>query len=369
MSVYTVCYDELYVFDSKEKAKNFFGGCYYASEGAEQSRYASILIGLDYSNIVDDGVSKGCKKININVDGDDIISCELENKMETNDAIRYYQANVLPVLNVSNDYGVDFLKRTPFEYFGSDEEVDYMTSFSRFYNEILYHKLQSVETIEKSDGKYEMKINDQLVIDIRAWDNLKNVVDNVETIKEQLHLENDLIIRPCYFFNVGVTFDINDFDSAYDVWGCNGNACRSDIINGLSCENYGINFNEDMTRNYIKEYVKRGCDNTYGYMIKRNIELPKEEWEEIDEELVKNYGYDDLEDAKQNGFIPFDFAQLEDCCSYYEQPDESYLKAGPNLLLNKINVYNTKTALENNYNAVSKILKDIYDENLDDLEM
>lgn len=369
MSVYTVCYDELYVFDSKEKAKDFFGGCYYASEGAEQSRYASILIGLDYNNIADDGVSKGCKKININVDGDDIISCELENKKETNDAIKYYQANVLPVLIVANDYGVDFLKRTPFEHFDSDEETDYMTSFSKFYNDILHHKLQSVETVEKSDGKYEMKINNQLVIDIRAWDNLKNVVDNVETIKDQLHLENDLIIRPCYFFNVGVTFDINDFDSAYDVWGCNGNACRSDIINGLSCENYGINFNEDMTRNYIKEYVKRGCDNTYGYMIKRNIELPQEEWEEIDEELVKNYGYDDLGDAKQNGFIPFDLAQLEDCCSYYEQPDESYLKAGSNLLSNKINIYNTKTALENNYNAVSKILKDIYDENVDDLEM
>ena len=124
MSVYTVCYDELYVFDSKEKAKDFFGGCYYASEGAEQSRYASILIGLDYNNIADDGVSKGCKKININVDGDDIISCELENKKETNDAIKYYQANVLPVLIVANDYGVDFLKRTPFEHFDSDEETD-----------------------------------------------------------------------------------------------------------------------------------------------------------------------------------------------------------------------------------------------------
>lgn len=364
MRVYTVCYDRLYVFDSKEKAKSFFGGCYYASEGAEQNRYASILIGLDYNNIADDGVSKGCKQINVNVKDEDLVSCELEYKMSFDDAIKYYQEKILPVLKVADDYGVDFLKHIPFEQFGSDEEIDYMTSFSKFYNDILDGALQNVETIEKSDGKYEMKINDQLVIDIRAWDNLKSVVDNVETIKDQLHLNNDLINRSCYFYNVGVAFDINDFEKAYNVWNCNGNACKADIINGLSCEDYGVNFNEDATRNYIKQYVEKGCNNTYGYMVKKDIKLPKEEWEEIDEELVKNYRYNDLEDAKQNGFIPFDFPQLEDCCSYYEQPDESYLKTGHYFLLNKIKVYNTKTALEKNYNAVSKILRELYDEEI-----
>ena len=367
--IYAVCYDELYVFDTKENAKNFFAGCYYTSEGSEQSRYASVMIDLDFYDIADDRVSKGCKGININTSGQDVVKFKLENKMFPDDAIKYYQEKLLPILMVANDYEVDFLRKIPFEQFGSDEEIDYTTSFSKFYNEILGGELQSIETIEKSDGKYAMKINDHLVIDIRAWDNLNDVVDNVKTIEEELHLNNDMITRLCYFYNVGVAFDINDFDRAYNAFSYNGNACKADIINGLSCEDYGVNFNEDVTRDYIKEYVKKGCNNTYGYIVKKNIELPKDEWKEIDEVLVKNYGYDDLEDAKQNGFIPFDFEQLENSCSYYEQPDESYLKQDDVIVRNIINIYDKKTALEINYNAVSKILKDIYNENIDVLEI
>ena len=119
-----------------------------------------------------------------------------------------------------------------------------------------------------------------------------------------------------------------------------------------------------MTRDYIKQYVEEGCNNTYGYIVAKNIELPQEEWNEIDEELVKNYGYDDLEDARENGFIPFDFEQFEESCSYYEQPSESYLKTGNYFLINKINIYDQKTALEKNYNAVSKMLNELYDEKI-----
>ena len=42
--IYTVCYDTLDVFNTKEEAKKFYSECYYMSEGAEQERYASILI-------------------------------------------------------------------------------------------------------------------------------------------------------------------------------------------------------------------------------------------------------------------------------------------------------------------------------------
>lgn len=369
MNVYTVCYDELYVFDSKEKAKNYFGGCYYASEGAEQSRYASILIGLDFNNIANDGVSKGCKQININVDGDDIISCELKNKMETKNAIRYYQEKILPILELADEYGVDFSRKMPFDDFGSDEETDYMQSFSDFYKKILGNDL-CIQTVEQSDGKYQMEINDELVIDIKAWDNLKNVIDNVEIINEKLEHSNYLVTRPCYFFNVGVVFDINDFESAYDVWNCNGNACMSDIINGLSCENYGIYFNKNVARDKVVNYVKNGINNTYGYIVEKNITLPKEEWNSIDEYLVENYDFENISDAQKNGFISFDFSELiEENSSYYEQPDESYLKKDNSIIQNCIKVYDKKTALEKNYEAVSKILKDIYQENIEDLEI
>ena len=50
-NTYCVCYNRLSIFKSKELAKKFFTTCYYASEGAEQERYANILIDLQFSNI------------------------------------------------------------------------------------------------------------------------------------------------------------------------------------------------------------------------------------------------------------------------------------------------------------------------------
>lgn len=35
-----------------------------------------------------------------------------------------------------------------------------------------------------SDGKYELIINDEYLLDIRAWDSIRDVLDNVETILE-----------------------------------------------------------------------------------------------------------------------------------------------------------------------------------------
>lgn len=370
-NIYAICGNELYVFNSKEEAKYFFTSSYYLSEGSERSRYVSILVGLNYNNISKDDISTGCRNINIKENGsEDIICSSLPYKMPIKDAIDYFQMKVLPILKVANNYNVDFRRRIPFEHFGADEDSSFMASFADFYNEILNGCLQNAETIEKSDGKYEMIINDDSVIDLYAWDNLENVIDNVETIKQELNLDNkllpkNLIARKCYFFNVGVTFDINDFDRAYDVWNCNGNACKSDIINGLSCENYGVNFNKNITRDYIKQYVEKGCNNTYGYMVEKNVELSQEEWDEIDNFLIENYSYDNLDDVRKNGFIPFEFEQLEENCSYYEQPNESYLKQDNDCLMNKINIYNRETALAKNYNAVSKILNKLYDEKIE----
>lgn len=368
MNVYVVCNNKLYVFDDIYKAKIYFISLCFVSSEKQQNKYYSILNKIDHQKIADDGTSKSCKEIIIVKNN--TVKYKLNNRLSVDNGIQFYQDKIIPILDIANDYGVDFSKSTPFEDFGSDEEIDYMSSFSNFYNEILGEVLKDIKTIEKSDGKYEMKINDKLVIDIRAWDNLNDVVDNVETIKKELQLNNNLITRKVYYFSVGVTFDINDFDRAYDVWGCNGNACMSDVINGLSCEDYGTYFNKDEAKNMISNYVKNGTNNSYGYIVEKNITMPKLEWDDIDKYLVDNYNFTDSDDAKENGFIPFDFANLvEEEYPYYVQPTESYLKQDGTVVKNKINVYDKETALEKNYEAVSKILRDIYKEDLDFLEI
>lgn len=49
--IYTVCYDTLDVFNTKEEARKFYSDCYYNSEGAEHERYANILIDLNFCDI------------------------------------------------------------------------------------------------------------------------------------------------------------------------------------------------------------------------------------------------------------------------------------------------------------------------------
>ena len=127
---------------------------------------------------------------------------------------------------------------------------------------------------------------------------------------------------------------------------------------------------KDEAKNMISNYVKNGTNNSYGYIVEKNITMPKLEWDDIDKYLVDNYNFTDSDDAKENGFIPFDFANLvEEEYPYYVQPTESYLKQDGTVVKNKINVYDKETALEKNYEAVSKILRDIYKEDLDFLEI
>ena len=97
----------------------------------------------------------------------------------------YNKINVI-VLEISKEYDIDFNNKIPFQDYGSDEEETYMCSFSKYYNEI-FKKLNynfDIKTNEVSDGKYELIINNEYLLDIRAWDSIRDVLDNVETILE-----------------------------------------------------------------------------------------------------------------------------------------------------------------------------------------
>ena len=90
------------------------------------------------------------------------------------------------VLEVSKEYDINFNNKIPFQDYGSDEETTYMCSFSNYYKEI-FEKLNysfDIKTDEVSDGKYELVINNEYLLDIRAWDSIRDVLDNVETILE-----------------------------------------------------------------------------------------------------------------------------------------------------------------------------------------
>ena len=187
-NAYTVCYDSLSVFKSKENAKKFYSECYQMSEGAEHERYASILVDLNFSNIGRDNVSYDCREISIKVGdySDKFLNIELEERLSIDDSIKYYEEKIQPILDVSDDYGVDFNRIVPFDDFGSDEEMDYMASFSKYYKELFEKfniEFDNIYTEEISDGKYNLIVND-LELRLRASDKIESVIDNVETMIE-----------------------------------------------------------------------------------------------------------------------------------------------------------------------------------------
>ena len=62
-----------------------------------------------------------------------------------------------------------------------------MRSITDFYKHLLSDKnvnLSNAYTKEVSDGKYMLIVEDNLEIDIRAWDDFDSVVNNVNTIYE-----------------------------------------------------------------------------------------------------------------------------------------------------------------------------------------
>lgn len=194
--IYAVCYNSLHVFDTKKDARKFFDTCYHCSEGAEQQRYASILIELDSSNFATDNVSNICRDINV-IKNHGTMKIGLKEPKCIDDCIEYFKNIINPILEISNNYNIKFNSKVPFEDFGSDEESEYMYSYSDFYNDIFHDKnIELIETNEISDGKYELNVypnvGSKISLEITAWDKLENVIDNIENINKQLSKDNDL---------------------------------------------------------------------------------------------------------------------------------------------------------------------------------
>lgn len=183
--VYTVCYDRLDVFNNKSEAKDFYSDCYYMSEGAEHERYASILVDLNFSNIGKDNVSTYCREISVKQE-DKILNIRLDKALSIEDTINFYEEKVQTILEVSDDYGIDFNRMVPFDEFGSDEESDYMSSFSKYYQELFKKfniSVDNISTEEISDGKYNLVVDDT-ELTIKAGDKIESVIDNIDTMLE-----------------------------------------------------------------------------------------------------------------------------------------------------------------------------------------
>ena len=99
--VYTLCYNSLDVFKNKKDAIKFYNECYLMSEGAEQSRYASILFDLNNNKTIAlDNVSNGCNDICILTSGyfESPLKVNLINKLSVFDSIKYYKEKILQFL-------------------------------------------------------------------------------------------------------------------------------------------------------------------------------------------------------------------------------------------------------------------------------
>lgn len=192
-TAYVKCYDTLYVFNNKDDAEKYFTECYYSSDGAERERYASVLIDLKFSNIAKDNVDSVCNEITIaNNDLKGYINVNLNNTLTIKEAIKYYKDIIIPILKVSDDYGVDFYNKLPFEDFGSDDESFFNTSFTDYYKNILKEiNIDNICTDYWSDGKYDLTVNNNRYR-ITAWDNLDAVIDTISTIiKEEKEKNKD----------------------------------------------------------------------------------------------------------------------------------------------------------------------------------
>lgn len=187
--IFTNCYDSLSVYKNKIDAIKFYNNCYMMCEGAERERYASILFDLNNNkNIATDNVSRGCRDIYIHTNNyyDRPLKVNLLDKLSINESINYYKNNILPILEVCNDEGIRFDCRIPFEDYGADSDIN-MRSITDFYSKLLNKRnvdFKDIYTNEICDGKYELKIDNDLSLKLEAWDDFDIVVDNVNTIDE-----------------------------------------------------------------------------------------------------------------------------------------------------------------------------------------
>lgn len=122
------------------------------------------------------------------------LKIQLDKFMINTEIIDYYENKIVPILNISKSYNINFATKIPFEFFADDNSSETMHSFSEYYTKLLHHfgvDINNVVTKEISAGKYEMKINNQ-IIDVRAWDNIESVLDNVDLILETEKQKNKI---------------------------------------------------------------------------------------------------------------------------------------------------------------------------------
>ena len=109
---YSVCYDRLGVFENDETLRDFFRECYSMSEGAEQSRYLSVLINsAAHRKVAEDFVSEDCREIAIKNDkySERSLVIELNERKNFEDTINYFEKTVKPILDVSEDYNINLI--------------------------------------------------------------------------------------------------------------------------------------------------------------------------------------------------------------------------------------------------------------------
>lgn len=115
----------------------------------------------------------------------DVMKIDLPEQMNYEKAINYFETKYVPILESANYYEINFFSETPFAEFGSDDETHVMRSFSDFYRDVLKNKgyiVDSIETKEISDGKYECTVNDEHSFKVCIWDKLSIVADNIDSI-------------------------------------------------------------------------------------------------------------------------------------------------------------------------------------------
>ena len=198
--VYTVSYNCLDVFKTKREAQKFYTTCYHCSEGAEQQRYASILVNLNFSNLGKDNVSKSCDEIHIKLQGnkDKFITIKLDDYLSIDNTIKYYEENIKPILDISEAYNIDFnndyiivVIDNILENIDIRQDIKDLNIFCRKYSNIKLINTQSfeVEILRVDDIEYLGDVSEYN----KYFRKLKNITN---TTAMTMKVKNDEVYEP-----------------------------------------------------------------------------------------------------------------------------------------------------------------------------
>ena len=126
------------------------------------------------------------------VNFEEFLTISLAKAKTINETFEYFKKVIEPIMQVSEEFSVDYNKEIPFLYFGSDTESAYgqTSSFSDFYKGIMKKlniNLDNIWTNEWSDGKYIIKFNENEEFKTYAWESIGGVIDNVELIVSKMN--------------------------------------------------------------------------------------------------------------------------------------------------------------------------------------